>query len=316
MSIEKRGTEGSEIIEKIVLHNDLSALTPAEKVKYYHSFCSSLGLNPLTQPFQILKFQGKERLYAAKDATEQLRKLHGVSITNMEVKDVSKVYIVIAKASDKSGKTDMATGAVNIANLSGEALANAIMKAETKAKRRVTLSICGLGMLDESELESMPLEDGSLKEIPVLASQEQINKIESLIKETESDKEKLFKFFKITNIEDATLEKANSIINGLETKKKIIAGKVKVEVVAEEITTESVDADEISEQMENDKKALEEAYLKEPVAPGILSIAKGMLQTIRKKGGIYNIVGGDDFMTVGDYNKIKDLFGKPKGVIK
>jgi hypothetical protein len=32
------------------------------------------------------------------------------------------------------------------------------MKAETKAKRRVTLSICGLGMLDESEVESLPPE--------------------------------------------------------------------------------------------------------------------------------------------------------------
>ena len=30
------------------------------------------------------------------------------------------------------------------------------MKAETKAKRRVTLSICGLGMLDETEVESIP----------------------------------------------------------------------------------------------------------------------------------------------------------------
>ena len=30
------------------------------------------------------------------------------------------------------------------------------MKAETKAKRRVTLSICGLGMLDETEVETIP----------------------------------------------------------------------------------------------------------------------------------------------------------------
>ena len=30
------------------------------------------------------------------------------------------------------------------------------MKAETKAKRRVTLSICGLGMLDETEVETVP----------------------------------------------------------------------------------------------------------------------------------------------------------------
>src|SRR5439155_4115860 len=30
------------------------------------------------------------------------------------------------------------------------------MKAETKAKRRLTLSLCGLGMLDESEVEVPP----------------------------------------------------------------------------------------------------------------------------------------------------------------
>jgi hypothetical protein len=35
-------------------------------------------------------------------------------------------------------------------------LANALMKAETKAKRRVTLSIAGLGWLDETELETIP----------------------------------------------------------------------------------------------------------------------------------------------------------------
>jgi hypothetical protein len=33
--------------------------------------------------------------------------------------------------------------------------ANAIMKAETKSKRRATLSICGLGFLDETEIETI-----------------------------------------------------------------------------------------------------------------------------------------------------------------
>ena len=36
--------------------------------------------------------------------------------------------------------------------LKGEVRANAILKAVTKAKRRATLSICGLGWLDESEV--------------------------------------------------------------------------------------------------------------------------------------------------------------------
>jgi hypothetical protein len=45
---------------------------------------------------------------------------------------------------------------VTVGHLKGDALANALMKAETKAKRRVTLSIAGLGWLDETELETIP----------------------------------------------------------------------------------------------------------------------------------------------------------------
>lgn len=145
-----------EIIQSLVLNGDLSKMNQQQKVDYYNHFCQSLGLNPLTQPFQILKMNGKEILYARKDCTEQLRKIYAVSITELTSQELKGVFVVTAKAVDKTGKTDAATGAVNIEGLKGEALANALMKAETKAKRRVTLSICGLGMLDESELETMP----------------------------------------------------------------------------------------------------------------------------------------------------------------
>ena len=47
-------------------------------------------------------------------------------------------------------------GNMPLRSLKGDALANALMKAETKAKRRVTLSIAGLGWLDETELETIP----------------------------------------------------------------------------------------------------------------------------------------------------------------
>jgi len=58
-----------------------------------------------------------------------------------------------------------ATGAVDIKGLTGKNLANAFMKAETKAKRRVTLSICGLGFLDESEVEDMVPTNNAANEI-------------------------------------------------------------------------------------------------------------------------------------------------------
>lgn len=144
-----------EVIQKLVLDGDISRMNNAQRVSYYSEFCHALGLNPLTQPFQIIKFQGKEKLYATKDCTEQLRKIHGVSITDVKAEELRGVYVVTAKAQDRNGKTDAATGVVAIDNLKGADLANAIMKAETKAKRRVTLSICGLGILDESETDTL-----------------------------------------------------------------------------------------------------------------------------------------------------------------
>jgi hypothetical protein len=62
---------------------------------------------------------------------------------------------VKAEAVNSKGRRDSSIGAVVIANLKGENLANALMKCETKAKRRVTLSICGLSFLDEEELETV-----------------------------------------------------------------------------------------------------------------------------------------------------------------
>lgn len=142
-------------IEAVIMQGDLSKLTSDERLSYINNVCNSLGLNPLTRPFEYLTFQGRLILYARKDCTEQLRKLHGVGITDLDVNIVDGLCIARAKAKDKDGKEDCATGVVNVENLKGEAKANAMMKSETKAKRRVTLSICGLGILDESELDGM-----------------------------------------------------------------------------------------------------------------------------------------------------------------
>lgn len=146
----------SDIIASIVLNGDISKLNNDQRVTYVKQVCDRLGIDWTTQPFQILKLNGKERMYATKDATDQVRKVNGVSIYKLEKSIESGLCVFTAYAKDKSGKEDASSGAVPIEGLKGEALANAIMKAETKAKRRVTLSICGLGMLDENEVESIP----------------------------------------------------------------------------------------------------------------------------------------------------------------
>lgn len=143
-------------IEQVLVNGNLAQLNPAQRLSYYNQLCKSLGLNPLTKPFEYLNLQGKLVLYARKDCTEQLRKIHGVSVDEVKTEKFDDVFVVTAKGHDKTQRTDSATGAVTVGNLKGDALANAIMKAETKAKRRFTLSICGLGFLDETEIETIP----------------------------------------------------------------------------------------------------------------------------------------------------------------
>lgn len=141
-------------LENVLINGDLSKLQPEERVMYYKSVCESVGLNPLTKPFEYITLNGKLTLYARRDATDQLRNIHKVSITIVARETVEDCYVVTARATTPA-RQDESIGAVNIQGLKGEARANAMMKAETKAKRRVTLSVCGLGLLDETEVETI-----------------------------------------------------------------------------------------------------------------------------------------------------------------
>lgn len=139
-------------VEQALYMNDLSKLNPTQRVELVNAICRSTGLNPLTKPLEYVQLQGKLTLYATRACTDQLRQLHGVSITGISREQVGDLYIVTAHAEDRHGRRDESTGVLNTKGLQGEALANAYMKAESKAKRRVTLSICGLGLLDQSEV--------------------------------------------------------------------------------------------------------------------------------------------------------------------
>jgi hypothetical protein len=162
----------TQVLEKVILGNDLSSLSSIEKVQYVKNICDSIGLNPITRPIQLIKFQGKEIPYFTKDSTEQLRKINKISISIKDTKIIDDLYLVTAEATTADGRTDSSTGAITISGLKGDAKANALMKCETKAKRRVTLSICGLGFMDESEVDSMP---GAVK----LSVNEPIKEIEA-----------------------------------------------------------------------------------------------------------------------------------------
>lgn len=144
-----------EAVESALVNGDLAKLSAGERVGLYLKLCESLRLNPLSVPFQYLTLNGRLVLYAVKNCTDQLRYLHNVNVEIVSRERLDDIYVVTTRATLPNGRTDEEIGAVPIAGLKGEALANALMKASTKSKRRVTLAIVGLSMLDETEVESI-----------------------------------------------------------------------------------------------------------------------------------------------------------------
>lgn len=173
---EEPGAITAQTMESVVMGGDLSVLTPLQRVIYYRKVCESIGLNPLTKPFEYIRLNNKLTLYALKGCADQLRSLphNKVSIYRLDKEVIGDIYAVTAYARTADGRTDSDLGTVAVKGLAGDALANAMLKATTKAKRRVTLSICGLGWLDESEVETIPerqsvhvdMDTGAIEDVP------------------------------------------------------------------------------------------------------------------------------------------------------
>jgi hypothetical protein len=145
-----------DVINNIVLNGDLSKLSPTDKTAYYIYRCKNLGLDPATKPFDLLKLQGKEILYANKSCAAQLRALNKISTGVIDEREWNGLIIVKVRAWYPDGRQHEDEGFASLNNLSGDALGNARLKAMTKATRRAILHLCGLGELDESEVETIP----------------------------------------------------------------------------------------------------------------------------------------------------------------
>jgi len=146
----------SRVIDSLVTRGDISLLNAQDRARYYIEYCKQLGLNPATQPLAILRLNGKEVLYPTRGATDQLAAIH---LLNREIIDGPKVVdlagtklvYAVCRATHPNGRVETAVATVPLTDP-----VNVLMKCETKAKRRATLSILGLGLLDESELDTIP----------------------------------------------------------------------------------------------------------------------------------------------------------------
>jgi hypothetical protein len=157
LQTQQASTSNHELIAAVIINGDLSKLSQQQRVEYYNGYCERLGLDPYTKPFDLLRLNGREILYCTRSGAQQLNKLHNVShaITSRDTNESAGVYMVTSRACLPDGRCTESIGAVNIAGLKGEAYANAVMKAETKAKRRATLDLLGLGVLDETEAQDL-----------------------------------------------------------------------------------------------------------------------------------------------------------------
>ena len=153
---EPRQVLDPKIQESIVLRGDLSGLNEGQKKEYYLFRCKQVGLDPAAKPFDLLKLNGKEILYANAGATQQLCAIHKLSTQITHRERIDGIYVVSVRCTGADGRVSENQGAVDVSSLTGERLANALLKATTKAIRRAVLSHAGLGMLDETEVETIP----------------------------------------------------------------------------------------------------------------------------------------------------------------
>jgi hypothetical protein len=153
--VPKNGSLDPAIVSSLVIGGDLKRLSNEQKIAYYKYRCQQVGLDPSAKPFDLLTLNGKEVLYANAGCTQQLCQIHGLSPTITDRAVVEGIYCVTSRVTG-GGRTTENMGAVPVGGLKGDHLANAMMKAITKAHRRTILMHCGLGMLDETEVETIP----------------------------------------------------------------------------------------------------------------------------------------------------------------
>jgi hypothetical protein len=148
------------MIDSIVVTQDLILLSDEDRKKFYVQTCEAIGLDFRTSPlryFEQIDRNGKRVLilYALRNASSQLAMNHGISVKLSEATIQNDTVWFTASASDTKGRTSDAIGAVSLKDLIGKAYADALMAAQTKAKRRAILDMAGHGLTDESEVEGM-----------------------------------------------------------------------------------------------------------------------------------------------------------------
>jgi len=143
---------------KFIPMYDLASLTEEQRAEYYKNACEyyevPAELNLLAFIFMDTGDGARNLvLYAKKGATDRIRDRKGITTTALTKDDGPGYVCFTAVGQDKNGRVERAVGAANIEGLHGQLLAAAVITAQTRATRRMTLQFVG-GLLDESEVHN------------------------------------------------------------------------------------------------------------------------------------------------------------------
>lgn len=152
------GLAADALLSAVASGKDTRSLSGDDRRALLASLNRQLGLNPLSGAVMFLLTNGRETLYVTKQGTDQIarrEKLTRETLKGPCVETMEGVKVVICRVCVKhpDGRAETCTATLPF---SAGGLVNDLMKVETKAKRRATLSLCGLGMLAEDEIETIP----------------------------------------------------------------------------------------------------------------------------------------------------------------
>ena len=209
-SIDDNKQEIDSILQKVVL-GDLSALTTEERQKYYIFMAKKFGLDPETKPFDYLLLDGRLVLYATRNCTDQLRLKNSITTKSIQINFHDNIVYAIVCIQDKNGREEYGVGSEMLEANDRLTKSDKIMMAETKAKRRATISMLALGMLDETEITSIKnaqriaMDDSKVvnDNIDMLERQKNIERL----KELPSDlRQRMSKYYKLNGAIDMCIQ--------------------------------------------------------------------------------------------------------------
>ncbi len=139
-----------------LMRGDLRGLTRAEIVGVVAGLAERMGVDPSLSPIDVIPTrEGRLVPYINAKGAAQLRRIHGLEITAMDlVKERPGLVVVRCTVRRPDGSIDMAFGAAEWREDRPADEARAWMVAETRAKRRATMSAVGIfleGPSDEVE---------------------------------------------------------------------------------------------------------------------------------------------------------------------